>query len=166
MRRFVEIVCVAFFLMALNSEDISKIRKTYYQALTQEKSISTLHELGKQHQNTAVGKAYYGTAKALQARESSWVPTKISLANEASELLNSAVELDNNSTEVRFLRLSFEAATPAMLNLNSHVNSDVNFLSNKLEKNHPLNYVIKAWVNKTDDITKNQKARIKARLLP
>ena len=164
MGRLVGIVSVAFVLMALNSEDISKIRKTYYQALTQEKSISTLHKLGKQHQNTALGKAYYGTAKALQARESSWVPTKISLANEASELLNSAVELDKNSTEIRFLRLSFEAATPAMLNLNSHVNSDVNHLAKSLEKNHPLSSIIIAWLNKTEDISENQKSRIKARL--
>jgi hypothetical protein len=60
--------------------------------------------------------------------------------------------------------LSFEAATPSMLDLNSNVNTDVNHLSDYLEKNHPLSKIIKEWLNKTEDISENQKARIKARL--
>lgn len=148
----------------MGSEEIIKLRRIYYKALTNENSIETFFDLGEKHQKSALGKAYFGTAKALKARESSWVPTKVSLASEASELLNKAVKQDPKNTEIRFLRLSFESATPSMLGIDEHIQDDIDFLSENLEKKHPIKHIILAWLNKTDDISEGAISRIKARL--
>jgi len=163
MRR-ISVFLTVLILMSMSSEVIIKLRRTYYKALKNEKSIETFFNLGEKHQKTALGKAYFGTAKALKARESSWVPTKVSLANEASGLLNNAVKQDPKSTEIRFLRLSFESATPSMLGINEHVQDDIDFLSTHLEKKHPIKHIISAWLAKTDDISESALNRIKARL--
>jgi len=140
--------------------DFMVIRSEYRAALTSPKHIQTLKSSTKPHIQDALSLAYYATAVALEARESSWVPTKIKLANSAHELLNKAVTKDPNSIEIRFLRFSFEANTPSMLGLQTHVSADKTFLLANIQTSHPMWDVMHAYYKQCSAFSTTEKQRL------
>ncbi len=140
--------------------DFMVIRSEYRAALTSPKHIQNLKTSTKPHIQDALSLAYYATAVALEARESSWVPTKIKLANSAHELLNKAVNKDPNSIEIRFLRFSFQANTPSMLGLQTHITSDKSYLLSNIQTSHPLWDVMKAYYSQCSVLSSSEKQRL------
>ena len=146
-----------------DSEKLKYIRLSYTKALKSAKAIDQLSRLSS-GEKTAIFLAYRGTSKALEARNSNWPTTKISLAKEAYFLLNDAVAKDPNSYEVRFLRYSFECETPSWLELNAHIARDEQFLLSNAKKGLPIAGVMKAYFSKNEKLNKKEKNKLLSRL--
>ena len=146
---------VSFFITEPN---LSQIRETYRSALTNESSVNTLIEITQPHLNqNASSRAFYATAKALEARNSSWVSTKVSSAKIAYNQLNTSVSKAPNDGEIRYLRFSFESRTPSMLNMRAHVKEDKAFLLKNIKSSEPLWSIMKAFFNNCDDLSAAEK---------
>jgi hypothetical protein len=146
---------VSFFLSEPN---LSQIRETYKSALTNESSVNTLISITQPHLNqSASSRAFYATAKALEARNSSWVTTKVSSAKIAYNQLNTSVLKSPHDGEIRFLRFSFESNTPSLLGMKAHLKEDKAFLIKNLKSTEPLWPTMKAFFNNCNDLTAAEK---------
>ncbi len=139
------------------------IRNTYRKALTQPKSIHELKSLTK-HKKDAISTAFFAMALALDARESSWVPNKISLAKEAYTYLNKAVSLDPNNFEIRYLRFSFSCEVPSMLNLSEHIHVDKAYILKHARKGEALEDIMKKYFLKSSCLNPSEKEQLLKRL--
>jgi hypothetical protein len=146
---------VSFFLSEPN---LSQIRETYKSALTNESSVTTLIAITQPHLNqSATSRAFYATAKALEARNSSWVSTKLGSAKIAYNQLNTSVSKSPNDGEIRFLRFSFESKTPSVLGMKAHLQEDKAFLVKNLKSTEPLWLTMKNFFNNCSDLTATEK---------
>ncbi|MCL9980866.1 MAG: hypothetical protein NBV77_05410 [Bacteroidia bacterium] len=138
----------------------AQIRDLYLKALKSDKEIAMFKKKSEAAIKHPLGRAYYGTALALEARASSWVGTKVELAKKASQNLNAAVSQSSQDFEIRFLRFSFEHNVPSMLGLSGHVADDKEFLLNFKGTKPPIKTVISGFLSKCDDISETEKAKI------
>jgi len=146
---------VSFFLSEPN---LPQIRETYKSALTNESSVTTLIAITQPHLNhSALSRAFYATAKALEARNATWVSTKLSNAKIAYNQLNTSVSKAPNDGEIRFLRFSFESRTPSVLVMKAHVKEDKAFLIKNLKSTEPLWPIMKNFFNNCSDLTAAEK---------
>lgn len=152
---------VSFFLSEPN---LSQIRETYKSALTNESSVTTLIAITQPHLNhSALSRAFYATAKALEARNSSWVSTKLGSAKIAYNQLNTSVLKSPNDGEIRFLRYSFESRTPSLLDMKAHVKEDKAFLLKNIKSSEPLWSIMKAFFKNCNDLSAAEKKSLTTR---
>ena len=146
-----------------DSEKLKNVRLSYTRALKSAKAINQLSRLSSEEE-TAIFLAYQGTSKALEARNSNWPSTKISLAKDAYALLNKAVAKDPKNYEVRFLRYSFECETPSWLDLNAHIAKDERYLISHAKKGLPIAGVMRAYFSKNEKLNPKEKQKLLSRL--
>ncbi len=146
---------VSFFLSEPN---LPQIRDTYKSAITNESSLTKLIEITQPHLNqSATSRAFYAMGKALEARNATWVSTKLSNAKIAYEQLNTSVTKAPNDVEIRFLRFSFESRTPSLLNMRAHVKEDKAFLLKNIKSSEPLWSFMKAFFSVCSDLSPSEK---------
>ena len=122
------------------------IRSAYRKSLVNNNAMASLETSCKPFTSHPLANAYYGSFFALKCRDS-WLPTtKLSLAKKAEEHLNQAVEKNKTLTEIRFLRFSFEYATPSILNMKTHLKEDKPFLLQMAHDSSPIADIVKAFV--------------------
>lgn len=166
MRKYITVLLLVFVFVSWKSPDserLKNIRLSYTKALKSPKAINQLSRLSSA-EKTAIFLAYQGTSKALEARNSNWPSTKISLAKEAYSLLNIAVTKDPKNYEVRFLRYSFECETPTWLDLNAHIAKDERFLISHAKKGLPIAGVMRAYFSKNEKLNPKEKQKLLNRL--
>jgi hypothetical protein len=161
---------LAFSLLHINAsynEPISKdkIRETYVKALGNAKFINDLKALTTPR-NSAFQRAFYASALALEARESSWVPNKVSFAKKAYEELNLAVAKDSQDLEIRFLRFSFSCEVPDMLKLNAHLTEDKKIIVNQLKSPQALAPTMIGYFQKSSCLSATEKKALISKLQP
>lgn len=160
---FVLILLLAVSWVSTDTHHLDVLRQSYKKALHNEPSIPVLTENAFKRKS-AIYLAYQGTARALEARSSSWIPTKISKAKEAYALLNNSVRKDPINYEIRFLRYSFECETPSMLELNKHIQTDKKFLLKNAKKGQPISSVMKSYFRKNGQLSTREKDILISRL--
>jgi hypothetical protein len=157
-------VLSVFVLFAMSSFGVNtfdaQIRDLYLKALKSDKEIDAFKKKSEAAIKHPLGRAYYGTALALEARASSWVGTKVELAKKASQNLNTAVSQSPQDFEIRFLRFSFEHNVPSMLGLSGHTVDDKAFLLNFKGVKPPIKTVISGFLSKCEDFTEAEKAKL------
>lgn len=166
MKKSIVVILCVFILGSWKSPDSEKLKHLrifYTKALKSAKAINQLSRLSST-EKTAIFLAYQGTSKALEARNSNWPSTKISLAKEAYSLLNKAISKDQKNYEVRFLRYSFECETPSWLELNAHIAKDERFLISYAKKGLPIAGVMKAYLSKNAKLSLKEKEKLLSRL--
>lgn len=146
-----------------HSNTADPIRDTYRKALKEPSSVKELKTLTKQR-NSALTTAFYAMALALEARDASWVTTKMSLAKEAYAELNKAVKLDPDNFEIRYLRFSFSCEVPGMLGMNAHVQEDKTYLLKHAHRGESLADVMKKYFQKSSCLNTSEKNQINSRL--
>lgn len=155
---------ILFLFFSFNNNSINDVRIQYKLALTQESAVEALEKstapLIKTH---ASMQAFYGTALALKARNSTWVSTKLSLAQKASYHLNESVKKLPNNTEIRFLRFSFESKVPSFLGLNAHIEEDKKFLISYINSDEPLWSIMKDFFHQSSVLSAAEKKSLTAR---
>lgn len=148
-------------LLSLTESETNQIRSQYRKALTDESVIANFKTLASKHTLHAVGKAYYGTALALEAR-ASWSPaTKMSNAKAAHKSLNEAVKIDPANIEIRFLRLSFANGTPDFLEMKGSMADDKKILLQGNIKSHPINDIMQKFIANSGLFSAAEKSAVK-----
>lgn len=155
--------CAALLsLAAVTPQDWINIRSLYRQALSAENALNDFSSKSKSLANTdPLAKAYYGTALALRARASISPTTKLSLANQAQEQLNTAATLQPKNLEIRFLRYSFEYGTPSFLNMKKHMLSDKPLALQFAKNPSPIKDIAIAFFNNCDQLSEAEKSALR-----
>lgn len=158
-------IAVILFVSATltNLKPMDLIRDTYKKALKESDSVKKLKSLTKD-KNDAQSIAFYAMALAFEARETSWVPTKLNLANDAYAQLNKAVKANPKNFEIRYLRFSFSCEVPSMLGLNDHLSEDKKFLMENAKKGEYLADIMKKYFQKSSCLNESEKRLINTRL--
>ena len=139
-----------------------QIRTAYRTALTNNNHVNTFESACKSHSQTdAVANAYYATALALRARANIFPTTKLSLANQAHDQLNSAATLQPQNLEIRFLRYSFEYGTPSFLNMKKNMLVDKPLAIKFAKSPSPIKDIAVNFFQKCTDLSENEKRDIK-----
>jgi len=146
-----------------NLKPMDLIRDTYKKALKESDSVKELKFLTKD-KSDAHSIAFYAMALAFEARETNWVPAKLSLANDAYAKLNKAVKANPKNFEIRYLRFSFSCEVPSMLGLNDHLAEDKVFLLDHAEKGEYLADIMKKYFEKSSCMSESEKHIINTRL--
>jgi hypothetical protein len=157
------VLCVGVLisLATTTPQEWINIRSLYRQALTNEVRIAPFETTTKHSaQGDALAKAYYGTALALRARASISPTTKLSLANQAQEQLNTAAALQPKNLEIRFLRYSFEYGTPSFLNMKKHMLSDKPLALQFAKNPSSIKDIAIAFFNDCDQLTEAEKSAL------
>ncbi len=132
--------------LAQTPSQFNAIRSAYRKALVNNNAIAGLEIRCKPFTSNPLVNAYYGSFLALKCRDS-WLPiTKLTLAKEAEKHLNQAVEQDKTLTEIRFLRFSFEYATPSILHMKTHLKEDKPFILKMALEPSPIAEIVKDFV--------------------
>ncbi|GAB4407100.1 MAG: hypothetical protein OHK0053_33650 [Microscillaceae bacterium] len=104
---------------------LDRIRKLYSEAGGNSLKAAQLHqELALAPENDPVWTAYRAASEALQAKNA-WNPfEKLMRIQEAQRIFAKAVEAAPENVEIRFLRFSIQANTPALLGLSQEIRAD------------------------------------------
>lgn len=134
------------------------IRQTYQNAISNHNEVSKLTSLTAPYRNSdPIAKAFYASAQAFEAKNATWVSTKVKYAKNAHSNLNNSVVLAPNNVEIRFLRFSFEYNTPTILGMRSHLADDKAFLLKNTKSTEPLWTLMKSFYQKCSEFTQAEK---------
>lgn len=147
---------------AATPQDWINIRSLYRQALNAESALTDFSAKSKSFANAdPLAKAYYGTSLALRARASMVPTTKLSLANQAHQQLNSAATLQPKNSEIRFLRYSFEYGTPSFLNMKKNMLADKPMALQFAKNPSPIKDIAVNFFQKCTELSDVEKRDIK-----
>lgn len=155
-------LCMSPSVMSPSPSQWIQIRNAYRAALIDNNQVTTFETVCKSHgQTDAVAKAYYATALALRARASISPTTKLSLANQAQTLLNSAAISQPQNLEIRFLRYSFEYGTPAFVNMKKNMQADKPLAIKFARSSSPIKDIAVNFFRECTELSETEKRDIK-----
>ncbi len=130
----------------VDDNELSLARIYFSKASTEETAANNLKTLTEAKQNEAIFKAYHGASLAILAKYS-WNPYK-KLENVRNGLLflNTAVAMNLQDIEIRFLRLSIEEHIPSAISFTKHMQADKDFIIQHLNNSHPNYSTIKSYL--------------------
>lgn len=137
-----KILFLSFFFTAIlaNSQEIEQIRSQYPLAEKSEEITSQLDaELSSiTSENNSVLLAYRGAVKTLKAKFAKKVKEKKEYFKEGAELIESAMAMDANNIEIRYIRLTVQENAPKFLKYHDniledkqHILKEYSFISSK-----------------------------------
>lgn len=146
---------VSFFTSTPN---YSLIRQTYQNAISNKNEVNKLTALTSPFINSdPVAKAFYASAQAFEAKNATWISTKVKYAHIAHSHLNHSVMLAPNNVEIRFLRFSFEYNTPAIIGMKNHLVIDKEFLLKNTKSTEPLWTLMQSFYQSCTELTQAEK---------
>jgi hypothetical protein len=149
---------VSFFTSTPN---YALIRQTYQKAISNHNEVSKLTSLTVPFKNSdPIAKAFYASAQAFEAKNATWVSTKVKFAKNAHNHLNISVSQAPNNVEIRFLRFSFEYNTPSILGMKNHITEDKAFLLKNTKSTEPLWTIMQSFYQSCSDLTAAEKESI------
>lgn len=153
------------FLMTLNVQQplISEMRSMYKKAAEEERAAKNLLELSRNEQaNGALMMGYHGAAQMLMAKHVGNPFKKLSYFNKGKELFTRAIKNDPKDIELRFLRFTVQAETPAFLNYKQNLQEDKNLLLSQVQglKDAELRDMILAYLVTSREISDSEKRNL------
>lgn len=112
-------------------------KKLYYKILT-ENNTKDIDEQILLFQNLNAYSAHKGALEMKKAGLISNPSEKLSLFKSGKTKLESAIEKDTNSTELRFLRLLIQENSPKIVHYDQHLKQDAMFIRLNYQKLPPL----------------------------
>lgn len=112
--------------------DMNEVRSLYKEAVKSEDSCKELVEIssGFTGENNPLMLGYKGSGTMLMAKHSFNPFTKMSYFKKGKQMLEKAIELDENNIELRFLRFNAQTNMPSFLGYNHNIDDDKNFILN------------------------------------
>jgi len=122
-------VLLMVYASSAQPPNISEVRKLYFDGWRGECGAVGLNKLldGNDLSIHPVLLAYHGAAKTTLANCKKFPTAKLSIFFEGKNLLEQAVEIENDNAEIRFLRFTIQTNIPAILNYDDR-KSDKKFL--------------------------------------
>lgn len=124
---------------------LNELRLTYYKAVEEEDSIPELEEfIAKNYTaiseiNKALAFAYTAGIDAVKSKHAFWPLTKLNYLEKSLETLASAVKIEPDNLEVRFMRFSILHYVPGFLGYSNERNEDAKVIYKELlKKNYSI----------------------------
>jgi len=124
---------------------LNDLRLTYYRAVEEEDSIPELEEfitknyVAVSEVNKALAVAYTAGIDAVKSKHAFWPLTKLNYLKKSLETLESAVKIEPDNLEVRFMRFSILHYVPGFLGYSNERNDDAKVIFKELlKKNYNL----------------------------
>jgi hypothetical protein len=158
---------IIIFNLFSNAGDLSinVVRSLYQKASKEEKYCDEIIRVIKEHnvRNHPLFLGYMGSATMMKAKYAGNVFYKLSHFNKGRNMLEQALNQNEDNIELRFLRLAAQANTPSFLGYKSKISSDKSFLLNSISKvtdsvlkNNIVSYLINSGL-----LTENQKNQLR-----
>ncbi len=129
------LVIIVFVLLVGSSysQSLLEVRKGFHDAVMEPKLTKEFNKYLKQSNiTTATINAYRAASEAMMARVV-WNPiSKLSQVVKYAELMEEAVNSDEDNIEIRFLRLSIEYNIPKFLGMSKHLEQDTDMIVKNL----------------------------------
>lgn len=135
-------VLFLFFLILLQSSDhktLESSRHLFFNFENDKNAALILFNQLDQDKNSmgnSVLMAYKGVARASSADALFNPASKLARFNEGKKLIETAIDLDSQNAEIRFLRLSVQLGAPVFLNYRSDIEEDRQIIVERI-KNDP-----------------------------
>ncbi len=127
-------IFILSFSVKTNSQSLIQIREQFYRAQISGESADSFYL--KMQSVTASASAlmigYKGMAAFMLCNYSYNPYSKLKYFSEGKNLLDKAIELNNDNAELRFLRYTIQKNAPSFLGYNSNLNEDKQFVTKKI----------------------------------
>jgi hypothetical protein len=127
-------IFILSFSLAGNSQSLIQIREQFYRAQVSGESADSFYS--KTQSVTANASAlmigYKGMASFMLCNYSYNPYSKLKYFNEGKNLLDKAISMSSDNTELRFLRYTIQKNVPSFLGYNSNLNEDKQFVTKKI----------------------------------
>ena len=141
------------------SEDLNSARAYFQNSKDNQATAEKLQSL-TQNQTSAVLKAYNGASFAILAKHQGNPYKKLEFLKKGLGIINSAVLLDADEIEIRYVRFAIEENIPNFVSFTSHIESDKKMLIGNLNSSHSHYKIIKAYLMKSKKISEADKKKI------
>jgi hypothetical protein len=110
---------------------LDELRQLYKQAADSSSVCDKLYKMldNKETEQYPVLLGYKGAIQAIRAKHSFFPHVKLSRFMEGASIIDRAIVKDSESLEIRFLRFTIQANSPALLNYKSNLNEDMQLLT-------------------------------------
>lgn len=133
----------------LTNADLSTLRSLYNEASVDKvKAIKLLAIAEKNSTISSVFTGYLGAGKIIMAKHAFNPYTKWNLFNEGKDILESAIASDQNSLELKYLRLTIQMNVPSFLGYKNNIIQDKAFIKKNIAevKDKELQTLIKKYL--------------------
>ncbi len=120
-------------IFSANQIALSDARKLYFDVASKKKSVSELSEATQNHTDQIL-LGYYAASLCLSADEATGAIAKLNLFNRGKSLLEKQLQLNPDSIDLRFLRLTIQESAPSFLGYHHNISEDRFFIISKLSK--------------------------------
>ncbi len=129
----------ATFLVAAASApafalDPEYVRKSYEQAVKNEKLCKTLIDQLSKETSNVVFLGYLGAYQTIWANHTSSPIAKLNTFNKGKKNIEQALKIAPDNVELHFIRLSIQVNCPDFLQYSSHINEDKKFIKSNIDK--------------------------------
>src|SRR5688500_15858229 len=147
------LILIGLLFFQQDEIQIVEIRKMFYSATESSKEANLFHNKmkeGDRSNPTIIG--YRGMAEMVMAKHSYNPLAKLTCFKNGKVLLEKAIKLDNQNTELRFLRLSIQTNAPSFLGYNENTEEDKEMIlkyfsdGNAVKEDWDLEQRMKAFV--------------------
>ncbi|HET7117290.1 MAG TPA: hypothetical protein VFI29_12405 [Hanamia sp.] len=162
---FIVLLFCGFTAFSSVPVDMSKVRSLYKEAVKSEDSCKELVAIssGPNEKNNPLMLGYKGSGTMLMAKHVFNPFTKMSYFKKGKQMLEKAIELDENNIELRFLRFNAQTNMPSFLGYNSSIENDKKFLLNRfsqITEGRLKEFVLEGLKN-SKYLTENEKYQLK-----
>ena len=143
-----KLLFILFFTPFANT-DLSSLRNLYPEASKEEVKANKLLVIAENNSSfNSVFSGYRGVAKIILAKYAFNPYKKWNLFNEGKAILESAILLDANNLELRYLRLTIQINSPNLLGYKNAINLDKEYLTNNINSvnDEELKNIIKNYL--------------------
>ncbi|MEO6837502.1 MAG: hypothetical protein ABI261_02575 [Ginsengibacter sp.] len=145
--------------------DMNEVRSLYKEAVKSEDSCKELVKIssGFNEEKNPLMLGYKGSATMLMAKHVFNPFTKMSYFKKGKQMLEKAIEVDENNLELRFLRFNAQTNMPSFLGYNNSIENDKKFLLNGFSQITEVNlkdFVLEGLKN-SKYLTADEKHRLK-----
>ncbi|OJV51813.1 MAG: hypothetical protein BGO31_08450 [Bacteroidetes bacterium 43-16] len=138
MKKIAALIIATILLSAVTSRvlalDLEYVRKSYEQAVKNEKLCSSLIEQLSGQTNNVVYLGYLGAFQTIWANHTSNPLAKLNTFNKGKKHIEQAIKAAPDNVELRFIRLSIQVNCPDFLNYSSNIKEDKKFIKTNLHK--------------------------------
>lgn len=152
MRKYLVLFLFSFYSFIVIADDVTQIRSMYTSSIENEKKCEDFgkHMLSLNYYENNLYQAYLGCYYFIKCKFTSSNMLKFKYFNKGKELLESSINNNSSSIELRFLRYSIQINLPRILFYYEDIEKDLNFVHYNLKslKDDKLKkYILKSLNN-------------------
>lgn len=145
--------------------ELTELRALYYQSATDKAAASKLQEMLSKvdDKSSELLICYKGVAEMMQAKYTLSPISKYRRFIKGKEFIESAVALDPENMEIRFLRFTIQTNLPSFLGYNDQITADKKILIKNLDQidDQPLKQLVTNYLFTSKHMTEKERNHIK-----